>query len=78
MARFYQERLEWGSSAAERWRRIRDLLRTAVSVEVVALDDDDGRTVFELRAWTAVRKDGSNAPRAAMGEGHEGSGTLGS
>lgn len=66
MATFSSHPVEAGTAGQTVWRKIKDLLVTCESVEVVVTTTDDSES-FELRAWTRVRKDGSNGPNPVPG-----------
>ena len=66
MATFSSHPIEGGTAGQTVWKKIRDLLVANESVEVVVTTTDDGES-FELRAWTRMRKDGSNGPNAVPG-----------
>lgn len=47
------------------WGAIRTEMLLAQSVELVAVPGPNGKVVIEIRAWSDVRNDGSNADKAS-------------
>jgi len=66
MATFIRQPIEPGTPGQTVWKKIRDLLVTNESVEVVVKATEDSDR-FELRAWTRVRNDSSNSQNAVPG-----------
>lgn len=66
MAVFSRHTLADGTPGQTVWKKIRDLLTTNESVEVAVVKKGDA-DIFELRAWTSARTDGSNGPQAVPG-----------
>jgi hypothetical protein len=64
---FSRSRLDSNTPGQTAWRKLRDLLATNESVEVLVVKVE-GVETFELRAWTGVRGDGSNGPLAVPGQ----------
>jgi hypothetical protein len=69
MAVFSRHSVADGTPGQTVWKKIRDLLTTNESVEVVVVKKGDKET-FELRAWTSARADGSNGPEAVPGKNY--------
>ena len=67
MARFSRHRIKKGTAPQTVWKKIKDLLVTHETVEVVVVTETATNTEFELRAWNGVRRDGSNGPTATPG-----------
>ncbi len=64
MARFVRHIIPGDTPGQTVWKKIRDLLVTNHSVEVLVTNADENSEDFELRAWTDVRDDESNHPDA--------------
>ena len=68
MATYSREDIDPKTPGQTVWKRIRDQLSLAESVEIVKYQDQQGNWRFQLRTWTGARADDSNSSLAVPGD----------